>query len=78
MPTYRFEEVKGYYDKKVPCTVCGRQVRRQRTFSQTLNPFNKNAQGELKTRKEIYAELHEKGTAWKAEPETHPKCEQAA
>ena len=77
MPTYRFEEVPRQFTKSVPCTVCGRKVRRQRTFSQTINPFNKNAAGQVKTFGEIYTELAEKGEAWQAEPETHTKCEQA-
>lgn len=40
--------------------------RRQKTeeFYQTLNPWNKNKNGDLKTREEIYAELYAKKDAW--------------
>jgi hypothetical protein len=74
MPTYRFERVPLTASKSVPCTECGKKVRRQRTFEQTLNPFNKTADGRVKTYKDIYPELRAKADAWKAEPETHPKC----
>ncbi|MFE3657219.1 hypothetical protein [Streptomyces sp. NPDC059165] len=75
MPTYRFQPVPWTAKKSVPCTVCGKKVRRQRTFEQTLNPFNKTADGRVKTIKDIYPELQAKAAAWQAEPETHPKCE---
>lgn len=78
MPTYRFERVPLTATKSVRCTVCGKKIRRQRTFEQTINPFNKTADGQVKTYKHIYPELEAKATAWKAEPETHAKCEEAA
>ncbi|MGQ4513624.1 hypothetical protein [Streptomyces sp. DW26H14] len=78
MPSYRFERVPLTAVKSAPCTVCGKKVRRQRTFEQTLNPFNKNADGTVKTYADIYRELDADADAWKAEPETHPKCQAAA
>ncbi|MGW7001321.1 hypothetical protein ACWGCW_00485 [Streptomyces sp. NPDC054933] len=75
MPTYRFQEVPLYATKNVRCAGgCGKKVRRQRKFSQTLNPFNKAADGSPKTSKQIYAELGEKAKAWKTEPETCTRC----
>ena len=40
--------------------------RRQKTkrFMQTLNPFNKNADGTLKTRSQIMAELSAQRDSW--------------
>ena len=78
MPTYTFQKVPHQASKSVPCTVCGKKVRRQRTFFQTLNPFNKNADGQVKTVPEIVRELDEQAMSWQAEPETHPKCENGA
>lgn len=78
MPTYRFREIPHQVTKSVPCAVCGKRVRRQRTFSQTLNPFNKRPDGQLKTTKDIMRELVTEGEAWQGEPETHPKCLDAA
>ncbi|WP_372344637.1 hypothetical protein [Streptomyces sp. KL116D] len=78
MPTYTFRKVPHQAAKSVPCTICGKKVRRQRTFFQTLNPFNKNDQGLPKTELEIVRELDAQATRWHAEPETHPKCESEA
>lgn len=75
MPTYRFTEYPLTARKSVPCTVCGKKVRRQRTFSQTLNPFNKNEDGSVKTVPDIYRELRVQADAWKTEAETHRGCE---
>jgi hypothetical protein len=58
MPTYRFREIKHQASKNLPCPGCGKKVRRQRTFGQTLNPFNKNADGKVKTELEIVRELN--------------------
>lgn len=73
--TYRFERVPLTATKSVPCTGCGKKVRRQRTFEQTRNPFNKNADGSVKDYADIYRDLNAEADAWKAEPETHTKCE---
>lgn len=74
MPTYRFREIKHQASKNLPCPACGKKLRRQRTFSQTLNPFNKNADGQVKTELEIVRELNATAAEWEAEPETHPAC----
>lgn len=74
MPTYRFREVKHQASKNLPCPKCGKKLRRQRTFGQTINPFNKNADGLPKTELEIVRELNDQAKAWEAEPETHPAC----
>ena len=76
MPTYRFERVPWTAKKTVPCTVCGKNIRRQRTFEQTLNPFNKTADGRVKTIKDIYPELSAKAEDWQQQPETHDTCQQ--
>lgn len=52
----RFEQVKVKATKK---WIDGDGKKRQRTcsFSQTLNPFNKNGDGSIKTREQIMAEI---------------------
>jgi len=75
MPTYRFQEVPLYATKSITCSgTCGKKVRRQRKFSQTLNPFNKDSEGRPKTVQQIYAELAEKAKKWEQEPETCRNC----
>ena len=73
--TVRFEEVKSYYEKRGACAGCGKQVVRKTSFSQTINPFNKAADGSPKTHRQILDELNEKGRLWKLEPIYHAKCE---
>jgi hypothetical protein len=60
--------------KNVRCSECSRKLRRQRTFGQTLNPFNKNAKGLPKTSQEIYTALRIEIAAWRLEPETCRNC----
>jgi ribosomal protein S26 len=74
MTTYRFEEIGLTGLKTVKCADCGKALRRQRRFTQTLNPFNKNAAGEFKSRSEVYAELRERVLEWKTEAEFCSGC----
>lgn len=55
------------------CRVCGTRGSRTRTFGQTVNPFNKNARGEVKTVAEIREELRAQAAAWRPDP-VHEKC----
>ncbi|MEU5322921.1 hypothetical protein AB0G67_40155 [Streptomyces sp. NPDC021056] len=78
MPTYRFQEIPLYGTKNVKCAGgCGKKLRRQRKFSQTLNPFNKGADGRPKTVQQIYAELADKAKQWESTPETCRNCQVA-
>jgi hypothetical protein len=64
MPVYVFERVKRHMTKYVPCRGCGRPLRRSATFEQTINPFNKGADGVPKTREQIGAELDDQVKGW--------------
>ena len=78
--TIRFEEVRRQFTRSNPCPGCGRKVRRQRTFSQTINPFNQTGEGDdrhVKSRREIWDELAAAGAEWQAEAETCSRCESA-
>lgn len=70
---YERVEVTGY--KRGPCEVCRKTAERQATFGQTLNPFNKNQDGSVKARTEIYAEVREELRAWHEAPVRHARCE---
>lgn len=54
--------VKATYRWKDPET--GRTRQESKKFCQTLNPFNKNAQGQQKTINEIRVELMKDRDAW--------------
>jgi hypothetical protein len=72
--TIRFERVPLTAAKTVQCAGCGKRLRRQRTFEMTLNPWNKNAQGQPRTRREILAALDAKAGEWKQQPEACVAC----
>ncbi len=78
MPTYVFEEVKLYGSKSGKCSVCKKPCNRSQKFAQTLNPFNKNKDGEVKTRQEIVTELQAELAEWRGKPPIHSRCEQIA
>lgn len=65
MPTYRFEEVTYPVKRRVPCAGgCGKKLTRQTTLSQTINPFNKNPDGSIKTRADIWQALRAEAETW--------------
>jgi hypothetical protein len=74
MSVYRFAEVAWPTSKRLPCPDCGKKVRRQTKFWQTLNPFNKNAAGQPKTEQEILAELRAEAAEWEQKPEQCTPC----
>jgi len=78
--TERYEEVKMTGYKTISCFGCGRKMRRQKTFSQTLNPWNKSKinVGQLKSRKEIMDELKVKIEEWKRTSAMHEVCKEKA
>ena len=59
MTSYRFQLVKMIGVRK---TADGR--RQSKTFSQTLNPCNRRADGDVKTRADISLELAAERDAW--------------
>lgn len=67
MPTYRFQEVKRSKTVKFKCP-CGKRFQRTVSATQTINPFNKNADGLVKTYTEIWKELGEQLAAKNADP----------
>jgi hypothetical protein len=73
--TIRFEEVFLTASKTVKCAGgCGRRLKRKRRFSQTINPWNKDENGKLKGRSQIYAELRRDIDKWEQEPDTCQHC----
>ena len=67
-----FERIALRRQKSYKCA-CGRRVRRSKTVEQTLNPFNKLADGRVKNWTDIRYELRSELDAWQrqAEPCTH-------
>lgn len=71
--TEYYQEVGVKATKKGKCG-CGKMRTRTMSFTQTLNPFNKNKEtGELKTREEILEEVKKERDEWLAD--TNITCE---
>lgn len=74
MTTYRFKEVTHPVTKRVDCRVCGKKVTRSTTLSQTVSPFNKDADGQPKTAEQIRAELRAEAETWQPRNDIHAAC----
>ena len=73
---YVFNEVHIFAARRGKCAACGKLCQRRRKFWQTLNPFNRNADGFPKDRDDIMSELTQQAKAWENEPLYHAGCEQ--
>jgi hypothetical protein len=73
--TITFEEVSALAIRKGVCGVCGKRGRRQRTFTMTVNPWNKNPDGSVRSRSEVVEANREKAREWQREAFVHPGCE---
>jgi hypothetical protein len=77
--TVRFEPIPRRAVKNLPCPGCGKKVRRQRTFTMTQNPFNKDPETGLpRTFQQIWAALGVECAEWESQPETCTTCQDAA
>lgn len=74
--TVRFEEVKYKGIAKGICPVCKKSVVRAKTFTNTINPFNRNKDGEIKSWKEVSIDVKNRAEKWeKSDIDfTHGKC----
>jgi hypothetical protein len=70
-----FEVVELKGQKQGTCSACGRRRQRTERFSQTVNPFNKNKAGQVKSREEIYEEVHAEWLAWMEKPFRCRECD---
>jgi hypothetical protein len=73
MTTYSFQRVNLPAEQAGKCPVCAKRVVRRQTFWQTINPWNKNAEGQPKTYDEIRVDLRAERDAWVPDF-THEKC----
>ena len=57
--------------------MCGKRCQKKKKFYQTLNPFNKNSDGNVKSRDEILLEVKLDGDKWFESSLRHEKCKAA-
>lgn len=72
-----FEQVSLWGQKKGKCA-CGKIRTRSTTIVNTINPYNKNAKGVPKTRKEVEESVKQQLEAWKTKPIYCANCEPKA
>ena len=75
--THTFRSVKMTRTASGPCPVCGKRVRRSRTFESTINPFNRNDDGTVKTAPEVREQVQAKADEW-APDFRHAGCTERA
>ena len=65
MTIINFEQIKYKATRKE--IINGKKVVRSKTFTQTVNPFNKNEDGTIKTRNEVYQSVKQEALEWSKE-----------
>ena len=71
--TTRFKPIKAWREKLGKCPVCGKRVVRKATFEHTVNPFNKNKDGNIKSDSEVRQDVNAEADRWVPDF-THDKC----
>ena len=61
---YDFERITAPATVTRKCA-CGKWSGRSKTFWQTVNPFNRNDDGTVKTRAEVAADVHREAAEWR-------------
>lgn len=62
--TWKFQEVSRRAERSGVCPGCGGATRRRQTFTHTVNPFNKNADGTVKTPQEVGVDVQRLADEW--------------
>jgi hypothetical protein len=72
--TVKYQEVKYTKTKTESCSICGKKCTRTISASETINPFNKNPDGTVKSPKEVGQSVSEKLKRELEKPIFHDKC----
>lgn len=75
MPTYNFDAITHRGKRSGVCPKCRKYGVRTQGFTQTVNPFNTNADGLMKTRDEIRSEVSAEAKKWAESQFVHVRCE---
>ncbi len=69
-----FEEVKVSAKRSLTCKTCGKKFSRSKTFSNTINPWNQNLDGSVKTREQVRADVTAEANNWNPMPYCADSC----
>jgi hypothetical protein len=76
--TERYEQVPLTAHKNLPCPACGKKVRRQRTFTETINPFRRDltpGMSSTEVFQVVMKSLQAKADEWAKKPVLCTPCE---
>lgn len=73
---FDFNEVSIRTEKKCSCVQCGKRLTRRKKFFQTLSPWNKNADGTVRTRTEVMQIIQKEAADWRLIPEMCKACKE--
>ena len=65
MSRYVWESVVLVVRRSGKCPNCGKRRQRSKRFEQTVNPWNKNPDGTVRTRAEVVEAVRAEAAAWK-------------
>jgi hypothetical protein len=71
--TTTYQRITARRERVGVCPVCGKRVRRAQTFGNTINPFNKNPDGTVRTAREVRANVERIADEWMPDF-THETC----
>lgn len=72
-----FAVIKVRAHKKGKCGLCGKPIVKTKTFENTVNPWNQNDDGSIRTEDEIIVHLRKHALAWQQSEEFCKQCQQA-
>jgi len=62
--TTTFPTVNTTRQRTGKCTYCGKRTVRRQSFTHTINPFNRNEDGSIRTPEEVRACVNGEADAW--------------
>lgn len=79
MPTYteHYQQIEARRSHTGKCPVCGKKVRRSHTFMHTVNPWNRKADGTVRTVWEVGEAVNAEADRWVPDF-THAACKENA
>ena len=64
MTVHRYVRISAHRTRSGKCPSCGKRRTRSKTFTSTVNPYNRNEDGTIKTPREVRLDLNAKASRW--------------
>lgn len=73
-----FQAIRRNVTKTVKCECCGKSLRRSTTIENTVNPWNRNDDGTVKTASQVRDDVDAQAKAWEPANRTCKTCDERA